>query len=55
MFDTQKNESINQQISRFVPQLKDFGTTIVLNIRIVTFIGIVNYGNKLFYERDKIN
>ena len=49
-FDTQKNESINQQIARFVPKFKHFGTTTALDTRVATVVGIVNYGYEKFYN-----
>ena len=51
MFGTQKYESVNQQIARFILKFKHFGTTTALGTRIATVVGIVNHGYKLFYEK----
>ena len=49
VFDTQKNEAVNNMIARVAPKFKHFGTTPALDTRICTVVGSTNMGYKKFY------
>ena len=48
-FNTQQNEALNMAVSRYVPKLKHFGTTMSLDTRIRCVIGTHNMGYHPFY------
>ena len=48
-YDTQKNEALNQCISRVAPKFKHFGATLTLHTRIHLVIAMTNEGYANFY------
>ena len=49
MHDTQLNESLNMSVSRCVPKFKHFGTTMSLDSRVRSVVGVHNLGYANYY------
>ena len=51
LYDTQKNEAMNNSIAKYTPKTKTYGMTISLTNRVMIAIGVSNLGAGSYWKR----
>ena len=51
LYDTQKNEDMNNSIAKYAPKTKRYGMTISLTNRVMIAIGVSNLGAEAYWKR----